>query len=112
MPHKFLLTFGGSQSWTHNIKCRKTHVAHTVHTTTTCFMSRNHVVPRRMTKFLSVWTHLKVPINDIARLLDDTHRTMDRVKALVKVRVSKEKMSNDSYLTGTDTNETVLKSHQ
>ncbi len=52
-------TFGGSRSRSHNIKCRKTHIAHTVHTTTTHFMSHNHDVPSRTTKFLSVWTHLK-----------------------------------------------------
>ncbi len=61
-------TFGDSRSWSHNmvaqhkmshnIKCRTTHDAHTVHTTTTCFMSHNHIVPSRTTKFLSVWTHL------------------------------------------------------
>ncbi len=51
-------TFGGSRSWLHNIKCHTTHVAHTVHTTTTRFMSHNHVVPNCTTKFLSVWTHL------------------------------------------------------
>ncbi len=49
----------GCTTWSHNIKCRTTHVAHTVHTTTTRFMSHNHVVPSHMTKFLSVWTHLK-----------------------------------------------------
>ncbi len=38
---------------------RTTHVAPTVHTTTTRFMSHNHVVPSRTTNFLSVWTHLK-----------------------------------------------------
>ncbi len=38
---------------------RTTHVAHTVYTITTRFMSLNHVVPSRTTKFLSVWTHLK-----------------------------------------------------
>ncbi len=45
-------TFGGSRSWSHDIKCRTTHVAHTVHTTktTTHFMSHNHVVPGRTTK--------------------------------------------------------------
>ncbi len=51
-------TFGGSRSWLHNIKCRTTHFAHTIHTTTTRFMSHNHVVPSRTTKFLAVWTHL------------------------------------------------------
>ncbi len=35
-----------------------THVTHTIHTTTTRFMSHNHVVPSRTTKFLSLWTHL------------------------------------------------------
>ncbi len=53
--------FGGSRSWSHNIKCRTTHVAHTVHTTitTTRFMSHtNHT-----TKFLSMWTHLKKLMN-------------------------------------------------
>ncbi len=50
----------GRTTWSHNIKCRTTHVAHIVHTTTTTirFMSHNHVVPSRTTKFLSVWTHL------------------------------------------------------
>ncbi len=50
----------GRTTWLHNIKCRTTHVAHTVHTTTTtCFMSHNHVVPSRTINFLSVWTHLE-----------------------------------------------------
>ncbi len=64
MSHDFFFwsgpTFGGSRSWSHNLKCRTTHVAPIVHTstTTTCFMLHNHVVPSRTTKFLSVWTHL------------------------------------------------------
>ncbi len=55
-------TFGSSRSWSHNIKCRTTYVAHTIHTTTTTtrFMSHNHVVLSHTTKFLSVWTHLKI----------------------------------------------------
>ncbi len=57
-------TFSGSRSWSHNIKCRTIHIAHTVHTTTTTtrFMSHNHVVSSRTTKFLSVWTHLNIPL--------------------------------------------------
>ncbi len=51
-------TFDGSRSWSHNLKCRTTHVTPTVHTTTTRFMSQNHVVPSCTTNFLSVWTHL------------------------------------------------------
>ncbi len=48
--------------WSHNLKCRTTHVAPTIHTTTdmTRIMSHNHVVPSRTTKFLSVWTHLNI----------------------------------------------------
>ncbi len=47
----------GRTIWSHNLKCRTTHVAPTIHTTTR-FRSHNHVVPSRTTKFLSVWTHL------------------------------------------------------
>ncbi len=72
MSHKFLLKWTdiwqftilvaqhGRTTWSHNLKCHTTHVAPTVHTTTTttCFMSHNHVVPSRTTNCLSVWTHL------------------------------------------------------
>ncbi len=71
MSHKFLLEWTdicGSQSWSHNIKCRTAHVAHTVHTTTTRFMSHNQVVPSRTTKFLSVWTHLYISQDHTADL--------------------------------------------
>ncbi len=44
--------------WSYNLKCRTTHVTPNIYTTTTRFMSHNHVVPSRTTKFLSVWTHL------------------------------------------------------
>ncbi len=51
----------GRTTSSHNLKCRTTHIAPTVHTTktTTCFTSHNHVVQSRTTKFLSVWMHLK-----------------------------------------------------
>ncbi len=61
-------TFDGLRSWSHNLKCCTTHVAPTVHTTTTRFMSHNHVVPSRTTNFLSVWTHLNTIIRLAGRL--------------------------------------------
>ncbi len=68
----------GRTTWSHNIKCRTTHIAHTI--TTTRFISHNHVVPSCTTKFLSVWTHLKADYIRLARTLQNTFVTQKYVR--------------------------------
>ncbi len=78
-------TFGSSWSWSPNIKCRMTRVTHTVHTSTTHFMSHNHVVPSCTTEFLSVWTHLYAWFK--SRGMEVTFRVLKSVSAMHCLRL-------------------------